>query len=289
MPRTMEVVPTNATLGAIVRGVELGCVDKQTFTAIETAWHKYAVLIFEEQTLTDDQHLAFSRRFGRLERGLMMSSKRLLAHLSNVTRDGSIADPTSLQVRFNKGNEHWHTDSSYKRVGAKASLLYARSVPDTGGETEWADMREAYDALDNKMQTWLEDKMAVHSYRYSHAWHGGLELLGEDDLARLPPVEHPVVKIHPATGRKILFVGRHASHLLGEDIDASRAMLKRLTEEACQAPRTFKHRWREGDLAIWDNRCVLHRGHPWPMDQVRDMVRSTVAGDDLDNEWAEVC
>ncbi len=284
----MEVIPTNATLGAIVRGVELGCVDEKIFTAIETAWHKYAVLVFEEQTLTDDQHLAFSRRFGRLERGLMMSSKRLLAHLSTVTRDGSIADPTSLQVRFNKGNEQWHTDSSYKRVGAKASLLYARSVPDTGGETEWADMREAYDALDNKMQAWLEDKMAVHSYRYSHTWHGGLELLGEDDLARLPPVEHPVVKIHPATGRKILFVGRHASHLLGEDIDESRALLKRLTEEACQAPRTFKHRWREGDLAIWDNRCVLHRGHPWPMDQARDMVRSTVAGDDLDNEWAEV-
>ena len=284
----MEVIPTSATLGAIVRGVQLGCVDEKTFAAIETAWHKYAVLVFEEQNLTDDQHLAFGRRFGRLERGLMMSSKRLLAHLSNVIRDGSIADPTSLQVRFNKGNEQWHTDSSYKRVGAKASLLYARSVPDTGGETEWADMREAYDALDNKMQAWLEDKTAVHSYRYSHTWHGGLELLGEDDLARLPPVEHPVVKIHPATGRKNLFVGRHASHLLGEDIDESRALLKRLTEEACQAPRTFKHRWREGDLAIWDNRCVLHRGHPWPMDQARDMVRSTVAGDDLGNEWAEV-
>ena len=118
----------------------------------------------------------------------MMSSQRLLAHLSNVTRDGSLADPTSLQVRFGKGNEHWHTDSSYKRVGAKASLLLARAVPDTGGETEWADMREAYEVLDAEMQTWLENKTAVHSYRYSHAWHGGLELLGEEDLARLPPV-----------------------------------------------------------------------------------------------------
>ncbi len=282
----MQIVPTHATLGAIVRDVDLRCLDDERFAAIEAAWHEHAVLVFEAQNLSSDQHLAFSRRFGRLERGLIKSSTRKLAHLSNVTRNGTIADPESLQVRFGKGNELWHTDSSYKRVGAKASLLAARAVPDTGGETEWADMRAGYAALDPETQDWLEDKIAVHSYVYSHAWHGGLELLGEDDLTNLPPVEHAIVQVHPQTGRKHLFVGRHASHILGEDIEESRALLKRLTETASQPPRTFQHRWREGDLAIWDNRCVLHRGHPWPLDQARDMVRSTVAGDDEENEWA---
>ena len=283
----MEIVAADATLGAMVRDVDLACIDDATFAAIEAAWHEHAVLIFEGQSLTSEEQLAFSRRFGRLERGLVQSSTRLLGHLSNTRRDGSVAEPDSLQVRFNEGNQHWHSDSSYKRVGAKASLLCARQVPDTGGETEWADMRAAYDALEPDMQAWLADKVAVHSFVYSHAWHGGLEMLSKADVANLPPVEHAIVKVHPDTGRRSLFVGRHASHILGEDEDQSRALLKRLTEQACQPPRTFKHAWRVGDLALWDNRCVLHRGHPWPLEQARDMVRSTVAGDDPDNEWAE--
>jgi alpha-ketoglutarate-dependent taurine dioxygenase len=283
----IDCIPANASLGAIVRGVDLGRLDDETFACIEQAWHTYAVLIFERQNLSNEEHLAFSRRFGRLERGLVKSSKRFTAHLSNVNRDGTLADADSLQVRFNEGNRQWHTDSSYKRVGAKASLLAARTVPSSGGETEWADMRAGYDALDDDLQSWLADKVAVHSFEYSHAWHGGLELLSAEDVAELAPVEHPVIRIHPETGRANLFVGRHASHLVGQDVDESRALLKRLTEQACQSPRTFKHRWCEGDLALWDNRCVLHRGHPWPLDQARDMVRTTVAGDDVDNEWAE--
>lgn len=283
----MEILAADATLGAVVRGVDLVRLDDTAFRAIEQAWHQYAVLVFEGQSLTSDEHLAFSRRFGPLERGLVKSSTRLLGHLSNTLRDGSVADADSLQVRFNAGNQHWHSDSSYKRVGAKASLLSARQVPDTGGETEWADMRAAYDALQPPMQQWLEDKVAVHSFVYSHSWHGGLELVSEADLADLAPVQHAIVKAHPATGRKSLFVGRHASHIVGESVQDSRALLKRLTEQACQSPRTFKHIWQVGDLAVWDNRCVLHRGHPWPLEQARDMVRSTVAGDDPDNEWAE--
>ena len=287
----MEIDRTGATLGAIVHGVRLAQIGDiafdSTWKAIEDAWHQHAVLVFPEQHLTSEEQLAFSKRLGRMERGLVQSSTRLLGHLSNTNRDGTVAAPESLQVRFNEGNLHWHSDSSYKRVGAKASLLSARRVPGTGGETEWADMRAAYDALESAMQEWLADKLAVHSYEYSHAWHGGLELLSAEDLARLGPVEHALVKEHPVTGRKSLFVGRHASHVVGEDIATSRELLKRLTEEACQPPRTFKHRWRVGDLVLWDNRCVLHRGHRFPSEQARDMVRSTVAGDASDNEWAD--
>ena len=209
-----------------------------------------------------------------------------LGRMSNVDKDGKVVDANALQARFQRGNQQWHSDSSYKRVGAKASILAAHVVPDRGGETEWADLRAAWDALDGTMQEWLSDKEAVHSYRFSHAWHGGLELLNEAELDHLPPVVHPLMRIHPATGRPNLFVGRHASHIVGEDLEESRRLLRRLTTEAGQPPRTWKHRWQPGDIVIWDNRCVLHRGHPWPADQARVMARSTVAGEDADNEWA---
>lgn len=281
----MQVTPCNATLGAEVTGVDLAALSDAQFSRIEAAWHEHAVLIFREQNLSDEEHLDFSRRFGRLEQSIRRSSTNGLGRLSNVDKDGNVAPPTSLQARFLVGNTFWHSDSSYKRVGAKASLLAAHVVPSEGGETEWADMRAAYDALDAGMKEWLEDRVAVHSYEFSHAPFGGMEILNADELSHLPPVEHPVVKVHPATGRKNIFAGRHASHILGEDLEASRALLARLTEEAAQPPRVYKHAWRVGDVVIWDNRCVLHRGHRWPDDQARIMVRTTVAGDDPDNEW----
>ena len=282
----MQIQRVDATLGAIVTEVDLARLDDDTFERIEGAWHDHAVLLFPEQHLAHEDHLAFTRRFGRLEKGLKRSGGGGLGRIANVDREGRIADQEELMARFQRGNQHWHSDSSYKRVGAKASILAAHVVPDRGGETEWADLRAAWDALDEVTGRWLEDKIAVHSYRFSHSWHGGLERLSEEDLSDLPPVQHPLMRIHPATGRKNLFVGRHASHILGEDVDASRRRLRQLTADACQPPRTWKHRWRPGDIAIWDNRCVLHRGHPWPPDQARVMQRSTVAGEDPDNEWA---
>ena len=283
----MEIRPIeNATLGASVEGIDLRSLGDDTFNVIEAAWHEYAVLLFPGQHLNNREHLDFSRRFGRLERGLKRSDTPSADPISNVKPDGTIASPSSLQVRFNIGNGGWHTDSSYKRVGAKASLLAAHRVPATGGETEWADMRAGYDELSNDTKAWLEDKVAVHSYRYSHAWHGGLELLSAEELEDLPPVEHPVVRTHPATGRKNLFVGRHASHIIGQSEAESRKLLRDLTEDAAQPPRTWKHRWQPGDLVIWDNRCVLHRGHEFPHQEPRVMVRTTVAGDAPDNEWA---
>ena len=282
----MHIEASGATLGATVREVDLAHLDAATFAAIEDAWHRYAVLVFPGQHLSDHDHLAFTRRFGCLERGLRRSHTAGLGRMSNVDKDGSVVDEENIQARFQRGNRDWHSDSSYKRVGAKASILAAHVVPNEGGETEWADMRAAWDALDEDTRCRLADKIAVHSYRFSHTWHGGLEILNDDDLADLAPVEHPLQRIHPATGRKSLFVGRHASHVVGEDVESSRRMLRALTAAACQPPRVWGHRWQAGDIAIWDNRCVLHRGRPWPAGQARVMARSTVAGEDPNNEWA---
>lgn len=282
----MRVDRCDATLGAIVTNVDLARLSDAEFAAIEEVWDEHAVLVFPAQDLSSDDHLAFSRRLGRLEMGLVQNAENLLGHISNTDRDGNVLPADSVAVRFGQGNEQWHTDSSYKRVGAKASLLRARRVPSWGGETEWADMRAAYDVLDAETKSWLEGKIAVHSYRYSHAWHGGLEILDDDALAGLSPVQHALVKTHPKTGRKNLFVGRHASHIIGEDEADSRERLQGLTAAACRPPRVYKHTWRPGDLVLWDNRCVLHRGHPYPLDEARDMIRTTVAGDDADNEWA---
>ena len=212
------------------------------------------------------------------------TERQEISLLSNVGADGGVAKPDDKLGLFLKGNRYWHTDSSFKKVGAKVSLLRALEVPETGGDTEWADMRAAWDALDPATQARLDGLTAVHSYAYSQGQVGGTTLLTRREWVDLPPVKHPVVRTHPATGRKSLYVGRHASHIVGMDEAQGRALLSELTDDACRPPRIFRHHWHEGDIAAWDNRCVLHRGHPWPFDQRRVMRRTTVAGDG-DNPW----
>ena len=289
MASSVRVEPLDSTLGATVRGVALGpALGGEEFEAIHAAWLEHAVLVFPGQFLDDESHQAFSLRFGRLERVITRreGSTEVFSNLSNVRGDGSLIPPDGSRALFLKGNSYWHTDSSFKRAPAKASLLSARQVPTEGGETEFADMRAAWDRLDHETRALLEGKTALHSYRYSQGKVGGLDVLSEADLDRLPPVEHPVVRIHPETGRKSLYIGRHASHIVGEDVAASRELLETLCEEACRPPRVFSHRWAAGDLVMWDNRCVLHRGRPYPPDQPREMRRTTVAGEVADNEWA---
>ena len=289
MAESIHVEPQDATLGAVVRGVDLNApFGDEAFEEIHAAWLRHAVLVFPGQRLDDESHKAFSRWFGRLERVITRreDSTEVISNLSNVRKDGTLIEPDGSRALFLKGNSYWHTDSSFKRVPAKASLLFARQVPTEGGETEFADMRAAWDRLDPKTQARLDGKVALHSYRYSQGKVGGLDVMSEAELDDLPPVEHPVVRIHPETGRKSLYIGRHASHIVGEDVAASRELLEGLCEEACRPPRVFSHRWKAGDLVMWDNRCVLHRGRPYPPDQPREMRRTTIAGDVADNEWA---
>ena len=284
-----EITPTDATLGAVVGNVRLNALDDEAFAVIEAAWHAHGILIFPGQHLSEEEQVAFSRRFGPLERSLTKTHTQrdpAIIHLSNVKKDGTLWGSESDTGRLLQGNNYWHTDSSYKRIPAKASLLAAKIVPKTGGETAFADMRAAYDALDPAMQDWLADKIAVHSYAYSQGKVGGTGAITDDEWDALPPVEQPVIRTHPATGRRNLYIGRHASHIVGEDPGESRQLLEQLCAEACQPPRIHIHKWEVGDLVMWDNRCVLHRGLGHPSDQPRRMVRTTVAGDsDEANEW----
>ncbi len=283
----MKVREADSTLGAIVEEVDLKQISEDDFGQIYSLWLERAVLVFPAQHLDDDEQIQFSKRFGRLERSISQRARQAeISALSNLDRNtgNAVASDSSLAL-FLKGNTYWHTDSSFKIVGAKASLLGARQLPSQGGETEFADMRAAWEALDQATQAMLENMYAVHSYRYSQSLVGGMDVLAPEDWKALPPVLHPVVLEHPETRRKSLYVGRHASHIPGMPEANGRQLLKMLTEEACRPPRLYKHNWQAGDLVLWDNRAVLHRGHPWPEGEVRSMHRTTVAGDG-DNPWA---
>ena len=284
----MDIRPTGATLAAIVHDVDVRTLNAAAFAALEAAWHEHAVLIFPAQHLDDEAQIAFSRRFGKLERLQTVAVEGANPEIfmaSNVDSAGRIDPVGSSRYLHNKGNRIWHSDSSFKSNPAKASLLRADAVPSTGGETEFADMRAAYEALDEQRRCWLAAKVAVHSFRYSQGQVGGLDIMSEAELDAIPPVEHPLVVTHPASGRKSLFIGRHASHIVGEDVEEGRALLRALCTEACRNERVYRHSWQVGDVVIWDNRCVLHRGLSYPVDEARIMCRTTVAGEQLDNKW----
>jgi alpha-ketoglutarate-dependent 2,4-dichlorophenoxyacetate dioxygenase len=286
---TMTVRPY-PTMGAEVTDVDLRVVDERGLAALLDAWWRYAVLVFPGQHLSEAEQVAFSLRLGRLER--LIAKKRAVAlgdeakigKLSNVGRDGRPAPEGSSLHLFLKGNQYWHSDSSFKRVPAKASMLSAWTVPSRGGETEWADMRQAYDALPDRRKAWWADQVAVHWYWYSQSLVGGTDVLDGEEWAALPAVRHPVVKTNPDSGRRSLFIGRHASHLVDLDEAEGRRRLGELLEWATQPQWVHRHEWRPGDAVLWDNRSVLHRGRPSPVDEARIMKRTTIAGDG-DNEW----
>lgn len=278
-----RIQPVDATLGAIVDGVRLGELDEDTWNEIESAFHEHALLIFPGQQLSGEEQVAFARRFGPIEHVYGDSG---VVPLSNQRQDGSLLEDTHPAMQVMMGNEGWHSDSSYMALAARASLLSARVVPSRGGETEWADMRAAYEALDPELQERIAALSARHSLKRSqarigHTDPGGLRYgFGDED----PPLR-PLVKIHPVSGRPSLFIGRHAYGIPGLSPPDSEKLLADLLDFACRPPRTWRHAWRPGDLAIWDNRCVLHRARPYDHAQPRVMVHTRIAGDPA-TEWA---
>lgn len=284
----MAVVVTTsaATLGATLRGVDLRVVEAAAWRSIETAFHEHAVLVFPDQFLDDEEQARFARRFGRFERGMGNLGEATVWPISNVLADGSLAERAGPLMAVLAGNQQWHTDSSYHRVSAKASVLSACVVPSSGGETEWADMRAAYDALDAHDRALVAGRDAAHSYLYSQRKVGaGEELWTAADVASMAEVRHPLVAMHPVTQRPALYLGRHAHAVNGFTDDESEALVTRLIDFACRAPRVFTHAWSPGDVAVWDNRCVLHRGRSWDPTEARVMRHTRLAGDG-DNEWA---
>jgi alpha-ketoglutarate-dependent taurine dioxygenase len=272
----MNVEPLDATLGAVVTGVRLSDLDDAAWRDVEDAFHRFAVLVFPDQHLTSDEQKHFARRFGALEHDLAPDGT---VPITNATKDGLLLEPGHPVMEILRGNEGWHTDSSYMPVSAKASMLSAQVVPAHGGTTEWADMRAAFDALDHATRSLVETLSARHSLVWSQRRIGAEPRIGSFYGYVADEPLRPLVKIHPATGRPSLFIGRHAHAIPGMTEDESAELLDRLLDQACRPPRVFEHQWTVGDLVVWDNRCVLHRAHPWPFDERRVMRHTRVSGD----------
>jgi alpha-ketoglutarate-dependent 2,4-dichlorophenoxyacetate dioxygenase len=254
--------------------------------AVEAGMDRYAVLVFHDQKITDEQQMAFSKNFGPLEdaRGGNITEaedKRLatgMNDVSNLGRDGQPLPRESRVRLFNLGNMLWHSDSSFRPIPAKYSLLSARVVNPTGGNTEFADMRAAYDTLDAPTKALIEDLICEHSLMYSRGSLGMLDY-SEDELAMFRPVRQRLVRTHPVSGRKSLYLSSHAGAIIGMPTPEARILLKDLTEHATQTKFVYVHQWRVGDLVMWDNRQMMHRVRRYDEGQPRDMRRTTVAGD----------
>ena len=259
--------------------------------AIEAGMDRFAVLIFHDQRFSDDTQLAFSRNFGELEissGGEMAKpeARRLkleMADISNLDLNNKLraADDS---VRLNAlGNRLWHSDASFRAIPAKYSLLSARVVPPTGGNTEFADMRAAYDALDAATKAEIEDLITEHSSTFSREQIGfPPEAFGPENQSKLRPVRHRLVRTHPVTGRKSLYLSAHIGTIVGWPMPEARAFIRDLAEHATQRQFVHAHAWKPWDLVIWDNRTTMHRARRYrDKDDIRDLRRSTIRGDSL--------
>jgi alpha-ketoglutarate-dependent taurine dioxygenase len=263
-----------ATLGAVVTDVRLADLTASEWGEIEHAFHHHAVLVFPGQHLDREAQVGFARRFGQIE---VLFPGYETVPISTVDGEGRVMEPDHPVMQVVRGNQGWHTDSSYMPVSAKASVLSAQVVPEHGGETEWADMRAAYDDLGDDTRRQVDELSAYHSIAHSQRKAGFDSTFGYGMSE--PAQLRPLVKVHPVTGRRALFIGRHAHAIPGLEPEASERLLDDLLAFACQPPRVHRHRWSPGDVVVWDNRCVLHRACEWDLAEERVMRHTRVAGD----------
>jgi alpha-ketoglutarate-dependent 2,4-dichlorophenoxyacetate dioxygenase len=255
---------------------------------LEAGMDRYAVLIYHDQRFTDEQQKTFSLNFGPLEETAggnvtKDADRRLDSHMADVSNLGTDHKPLARDDRrrlFNLGNQLWHSDSSFRAVPAKYSLLSGRIVVDAGGNTEFADMRAAYDALDPSTKAEIEDLVCEHSLIYSRGTLGFTEL-SDEEKRMFTPVRQRLVRTHPVTRRKSLYLSSHIGTIVGWPMPEARAFIRDLTEHAVQPAFTYAHRWRQYDLVMWDNRSTMHRVRRFDESLVRDMRRTTVAGDSV--------
>ena len=265
-------------------------IDETTQRAIEDAMDTYAVCVLPGQHLEDEELIAFSQLYGPIEVEPHVGPKagaggrrRRIAYkeifdLSNLDESGGIRGEQDARSSLLQITELWHTDLSFKQVSAKWSALHARAIPPAGGETEYADTRAAYDALPDAMKRRLEGLVAEHSLWHSTAQRGDY-VPTEEERRSYPPARHELVRRHPGSGRDALFLASTASHIIGAPLEEGQALLAELIEFATQPRFVYRHKWRVGDIVIWDNRCTMHRATPFASaDHVRDMRRTTIIG-----------
>jgi len=246
----------------------------------------HAVLVFRDQDLTDEQQLAFTLNFGELESYKTAGHVRKpedyrlgpgIADFSNLDKHGHIMSAEDRVWFFKLGDRLWHSDSSFRPIPAKYSLLSGRVIPSWGANTEFADMRAAYDALDARTKAEIDDLVCEHSLIYSREAIGMVDLTPEE-IAAFKPVRQRLVRVHPVTGRKSLFLSSHAGAIVGWTVPEARIFLRDLTEHATQREFVYAHAWRRHDLVMWDNRATMHRGRRFDRNEVRDVRRTTLAG-----------
>jgi len=277
-----------------VSGIDLTQpIGRDDAAAIEAGMDRHAVLVFRDQRITDDQQRAFTRNFGTLEQSpgghvAKAHERRLpldMQDAGNLDQHQRVFARDDRRRMFNLGNRLWHSDSSYRAVPAKYSLLSGRIVAETGGHTQFADMRAAYEALDDAARSEIEDLVCEHSLLFSR---GVLAFeVTEEERATFRPVRQRLVPTHPVTGRKSLFLSAHAGSIVGWPVPEARAFLRDLMEHATQPRFVYSHAWRPYDLVMWDNRCTMHRVTRYNETQPRDMRRTTVAGTEVTTHQKE--
>ena len=270
-----------------VTGIDLTKpLSTESVSAIHDGMDEYAVLFFRGQPLTADEQLAFSKQLGEIEHAIGTSLRddkdaRLpstFADVSNLDRDERPFDINDRRRLFAIGNRLWHSDSSFKVIPAKYSILHAISIPSTGGNTEFVHMPSAYDALDEEIKGEIDDLICEHSQIFSRQQVGFTELTKEE-IERFEPVRQRLIRRHPKTGRKSLYLSSHAGRIDGLSVPDAKLLLLDLVNHATQKKFVYIHKWQMGDLVMWDNRQTMHRVRPFPVNQPRDMRRTTIVGD----------
>ncbi|TDV19599.1 TauD/TfdA dioxygenase family protein [Paraburkholderia caballeronis] len=289
----LEIEPFPSCLGAEVRGIDLSQpLTGDNRAAIEAAIARHAVLVFRGQPLSQDAQVALARGFGPLDLGLKRVKKTAsrfrhdeLLDISNVDTNGEIAARDTRRIVGNLANQLWHSDSSFQKPAARYSMLSAIAVAPQGGDTEFCDLRAAWDALPEDWKREIEGREAVHYALHSRFVLGDTDYT-EAQRAELPPVTWPLVRTHPDSQRKLLFVGAHASEVVGMTLAEGRMLLMDLLEHVTQREFVYVHKWQPGDLVMWDNRSTLHRGRRYDLSIRREMRRTTTLDVDGDEQAA---
>lgn len=277
----IEIKKLHPLFAGEVSGLVLhGDLDDGVIRAISSGMDRFGVLVFRGQSLDDDQLLAFGRRFGTIAAPRHHRAGHRLRH-AEVADISNLDASANLRARDDRrrldalGNQLWHSDASFRPIAGALSMLHAHSIPSWGGDTEFADLRAAYDALDQGMKTRIDGLVCEHSIFNSRGLLGHSDYTPEERTA-WPSVKHPLVRVHPSSGRRTLYMGAHAGHVIGWPVPEGKLLLRDLMEHATERRFVHVHKWRVGDLVIWDNRCTLHRGRRYDdANEKRDLRRVT--------------
>jgi alpha-ketoglutarate-dependent 2,4-dichlorophenoxyacetate dioxygenase len=281
----MELVPLGPGFGVEVRGLGILDVatDGEAYRAVRAAFEEHSLLLFRDQAAVDDVQVAYSRAFGPLEltKVASLGAGSFYSRLTNVDAGGRILPPTDRQVLVAQANALWHTDSSFKKTPALASVLSARVLPGADGDTEFTSTRLAWERLPGGLQERLKNAVATHSYANSRDQIHP-DLANAEERKALPPVRWRMNWRNPVNGRRALYIASHAYAIDGMDDRDARQLLAELMDETTKRDYVYVHKWRPGDVVMWDNRAMLHRGRPWDYSKERSMVRTTISATDAD-------